>query len=48
LRASATSEALTAMESSMGSSGGMTLVTIMMQLRMSLKRLRVGSWGGGG
>ena len=42
------SEVLTAMESSMGSSGGMTLVMIITQLRMSLKRSRVGSCRGGG
>ena len=43
---SASSEALTAMDSSMGSSGGMTEVMIMMQFRMSLKRSRLGScWG---
>lgn len=40
---SASKEALTAMVSSMGSSGGMTEVTIMVQFRNSLKRLRSGS-----
>jgi hypothetical protein len=43
LRASASSDALTAMDSSMGSSGGMTDVMIMEQLRKSLKRSRSGS-----
>mmetsp|Transcript_37477 Transcript_37477/g.94597 ORF Transcript_37477/g.94597 Transcript_37477/m.94597 type:complete len:267 (-) Transcript_37477:946-1746(-) len=43
LRASATSDAFTAMDSSMGSSGGMTDVMIITQLRMSLKRSRSGS-----
>ena len=38
LRARFSSDALTAMESSMGSSGGMTLVMIMVQLSSSLKR----------
>ena len=38
LRARFSSEALTAMDSSMGSSGGMTLVTIIVQLSSSLKR----------
>jgi hypothetical protein len=42
-RASATSEALTAMVSSMGNSGGTTEVRIMTQLSSSLKRSRVGS-----
>lgn len=39
----ASREALTAMVSSIGSSGGMTDVTIMVQFRNSLKRLRSGS-----
>ena len=43
LRASASREALTAMLSSMGSSGGMTEVRIMVQLRNSLKRSLSGS-----
>ncbi len=43
----ATREALTAIESSMGSSGGMTDVMIMTQLRMSLKRSLEGSCSGG-
>lgn len=34
---------LTAIESSMGSSGGMTLVIIIVQFKNSLKRLRSGS-----
>ena len=42
LRARFSSEALTAMESSMGSSGGMTLVMIMVQFSSSLKRSRSG------
>lgn len=46
LRASASSEALMAMDSSMGSSGGMTLVMIMLQFRNSLKRLRPSSCRG--
>ena len=40
---SATSDALTAIVSSIGSSGGMTLVMIMTQLSSSLKRSRLGS-----
>ena len=43
LRASASREALTAMLSSMGSSGGITEVRIMVQLRNSLKRSLLGS-----
>jgi len=43
LRASATRLAFTAIVSSMGSSGGMTLVTIIVQFSSSLKRLRAGS-----
>lgn len=43
LRERASREELTAMVSSMGSSGGMTEVTIMVQFRNSLKRLRSGS-----
>ena len=35
---------LTAIESSMGSSGGMTLVMIMVQFKNSLKRFLSGSW----
>ena len=42
LRARFSSEALTAMESSMGSSGGMTLVMIIVQFSSSLKRSRSG------
>lgn len=38
LRESASREALTAMDNSMGSSGGITLVMIMVQFRNSLKR----------
>lgn len=38
LRESASREALTAMDSSIGSSGGMTLVMIMVQFSSSLKR----------
>ena len=44
LRARLSRLVLTAMESSMGSSGGMTLVMIMVQLSTSLKRLRSGSY----
>lgn len=39
----ASREELTAMVSSMGSSGGMTDVTIIVQFRNSLKRFRSGS-----
>lgn len=39
----ASREELTAMVSSIGSSGGMTDVTIIVQFRNSLKRLRSGS-----
>lgn len=39
----ASKEELTAMVSSIGSSGGMTEVTIIVQFRKSLKRLRSGS-----
>ena len=39
----ASREELTAMVSSIGSSGGMTDVTIMVQFKNSLKRLRSGS-----
>ena len=38
LRESASSEAFTAMDSSMGSSGGITLVMIIVQFSSSLKR----------
>lgn len=41
--ASATRDALTAMDSSMGNSGGMTLVMIITQFSTSLKRSRSGS-----
>ena len=41
-RASASSEALTAMDSSIGSSGGITLVMIIVQFSSSLKRSRSG------
>lgn len=41
--ARASKEELTAMVSSIGSSGGMTEVTIIVQFRKSLKRLRSGS-----
>ncbi len=42
-RASAMRLLLTAMDSSMGSSGGITLVIIITQFSSSLKRSRVGS-----
>lgn len=43
LRANASSEAFTAIDSSMGSSGGMTEVMIMVQFKKSLKRSLSGS-----